>query len=348
VALDLATGKVQWKTFVITEPLHPTHKNAAGVMMQGPAGGAIWSAPTVDVKRGLVYVATSDSYTDEPTKGDDAIVAIETKTGKIRWSIQVTEGDNYIDGCVNSARLSNCPTPAGPDYDFGASPILFTLPGGKQVLLSGQKSGIVYGMDPDSGQLVWKTRVGTGTSLGGIEWGMAADNKRLYVADSDFVNLLYEALRAKGLPIPTTVGAPPKPGLSAVDPTTGKVVWTTPAPVAPCHYAGDRSRDLGRGACIRAQSAAPSVMPGAVFSGTMDGWFRAYDSDTGKIIWAYSTTAQTYDTVNQVKGQPGGSLDGLGAAIAGGMVYTMSGFLGSANTGGNAVNVLLAFSPDGQ
>ena len=346
VGLDLATGKTQWKTFVITEPLHDTHKNAAGVMMQGPAGGAIWSAPTADAKRGLVYVATGDSYTDEPTTGADAIVAIEMKTGKIRWSHQVTEKDNFIMGCENGAKLPNCPTPVGPDYDFGASPILFTLASGKQIVLSGQKSGIAYGMDPDTGKLVWKTEIGSGSALGGIEWGMAADGKRLYVAISDVINLFMEV---PGIaPVTDDKMGPPKPGLYALDPATGKFLWSTPAPKAPCHYAGDRSRDYAKGACIRAQSAAPSVMPGAVFSGTMDGWFRAYDPASGKILWAFSTTAQTYDTVNQVKGQPGGSIDGMGPAIAGGMVYTMSGFQGAAQTGGNAVNVLLAFSVDGK
>jgi polyvinyl alcohol dehydrogenase (cytochrome) len=346
VALDLATGKTQWKTLVITEPLHPTHKNSAGVMMQGPAGGAIWSAPTVDAKRGVVYVATGDSYTDEPTKGDDAIDAIEMKTGKIRWSTQVTEKDNFIMGCENHSNLPNCPTPVGPDYDFGASPILFTLPSGKQIVLSGQKSGIAYGMDPDSGKLLWKTAVGSGSALGGIEWGMAADGKRLYVAVSDIVNLFGEVPGAA--PVTDDKMGPPKPGLYALNPATGKFLWSTPAPKADCHYAGDRSRDYAKGACIRAQSAAPSAMPGAVFSGTTDGWFRAYDPATGKIVWAFSTTAQTYDTVNQVKSQPGGSIDGMGPAIAGGMVYTMSGFLGASNTGGNPMNVLLAFSPDGR
>ncbi len=346
VALDLTSGKTQWKTAVINEPLHPTHKNSSGVMMQGPAGGAIWSAPTVNAKRGLVYVATGDSYTDEPTKGDDAIVAIEMKTGKIRWSTQVTEKDNFIMGC--ESKLPNCPTPVGPDYDFGASPILFTLPTGKQVILSGQKSGIAYGMDPDSGKVLWRRTLGGGSALGGIEWGMAADNKRLFVAISDVINLFDEVAGPGGAGLTADKPAPAKPGLSAVDPASGKVLWTTPAPKASCHYAGDRSRDYAKGACIRAESAAPSAMPGAVFSGTMDGWFRAYDPSSGKIIWAYSSTAQTYDTVNQVKGQPGGGIDGMGPAIAGGMVYTMSGFLGAANTGGNAVNVLLAFSVDGK
>ena len=347
-ALDLKTGKTLWNTVILPEPLRPSHKNSAGVMQQGPAGGAIWSAPTVDAKRGLVYVATGDSYTDVDTKGADAIVAIETKTGKIRWSNQVTEKDNFIVGCTDAVKPVNCPSPDGPDYDFGASPILFKLANGKDILLAGQKSGAVYGMDPDSGRSLWTTKVGGGSALGGIEWGMAADGKRLYVANADTINLIDENLRPLGKS-PLAVKQPPAtPGLYALDPATGKVLWKTPAPVAPCHYAGDRARDRTGGACIRAQSAAPSAMPGVVFSGTMDGWFRAYDAATGKILWANSTTERAYDTVNQVKGQPGGSLDGLGAAIAGGRVFVMSGFNGAANTGGNGVNVLLAFSADGK
>jgi polyvinyl alcohol dehydrogenase (cytochrome) len=347
-ALDLKTGKLNWQTKVITEPLHDTHKNSAGTMMPGPAGGAIWSAPTVDAKRGLVYVATGDSYTEVDTKGDDAIVAMDVKTGKIRWSNQVTEKDNFIVGCNAATKPINCPTPDGPDYDFGASPILFHLANGKDVVLSGQKSGVVYGMDPDTGRSLWNTRVGSGSSLGGIEWGMAADGKRLYVANADTVNLLEENLKVMGRSNVATPLGPPKPGLTAIDPATGKILWATPAPKAPCHYAGDRSKDRGGGACVRAQSQAPSVIPGVVFDGTMDGWLRAYDAATGKVIWADSTTDRTYDTVNQVKGQPGGSLDGLGAAIAGGRLFVMSGFNGAANTGGNGTNVLLAYTVDGK
>lgn len=347
-ALDLRTGKVNWQTKVITEPLRDTHKNSVGVMLQGPAGGAIWSAPTVDTKRGLVYVATGDSYTEVDTKGADAIVAIDTRTGKIRWSNQVTERDNFIVGCNAAIKPVNCPSPDGPDFDFGASPILFALKSGKDIVLSGQKSGVVFGMDPDTGKTLWSTRVGSGSSLGGIEWGMAADLTRLYVANADTVNVLEENLKRLGRSNVATPLGPPKPGLSAIDPASGKILWNVPAPNAPCHYAGDRSKDRGGGACARAQSQAPSAMPGAVFSGTLDGWLRAYDPASGKILWADSTTDRTYDTVNQVKGQPGGSLDGLGAAIAGGRLYVMSGFNGASNTGGNGTNVLLAYSIDGK
>jgi len=347
-ALDLKTGQKQWQTFMITDPLQPIRKNANGVQMQGPAGAPIWASPTVDAKRGLVYVVTGDSYTDATTNGDDAIVALEMSTGKVRWRNQVTTNDNFIVGCSGPVKAANCPSPTGPDYDFGATPILFKR-GNKQILVAGQKSGIVYGVDPATGRTLWKTAVGAGSPLGGIEWGIGADSRYVFVPNSDIGEIFNEIAVAAGAapPVPENA-APGKPGLSALDPFTGKVVWNTPAPSAPCHYAGDRSKDFTKGACVRAQSAAPGVMPGIVFSGTLDGWFRAYDTANGKIVWEFSTTAQTYNTVNANPAQPGGGIDGMGPTIAGGMVYTMSGFNGAARTGSNGVNVLLAFSVDGK
>jgi polyvinyl alcohol dehydrogenase (cytochrome) len=351
VALDLATGATQWKTVVITEPTQLLGKNTAGVQMQGPAGGAIWSAPTADAKRGVVYVATGDSYTDVDTKGADAIVAIDTKTGAIKWSTQVTEKDNFVMGCTGAKVGPNCPTPLGPDYDFGASPILFTLPSGKQVVLSGQKSSIAYGMDASTGKVLWKRQTGAGSALGGIEWGMAADTKRLFAPNSDIVNLWDEHARSVGKVVPdmVTQQPPAKPGLTAIDPATGKVVWHVDAPKAPCQFRGDRTRsDRYPGVCFNAMSAAPAAMPGVVFQGSTDGWFRAYSADKGKVLWEDSTTSRTYATTNGVEAQPGGSLDGNGPTIANGMVFVMSGFDGAASTGGNGTNVLLAYSVEGK
>ena len=347
-ALDLKTGQKQWQTYMITEPLQPTRTNANGIQMQGPAGAPIWASPTVDAKRGLVYVVTGDSYTDATTNGDDAIVAVEMKTGKVRWRNQVTTNDNFIVGCSGPVKVANCPTPTGPDFDFGATPILFKH-GNKQIIVAGQKSGSVYGVDPDTGRTLWKTAVGAGSPLGGIEWGIGADTKYVFVPNSDIGEIFNEIAAAAGAPSPIPENAVAgKPGLFALDPFTGKIVWNAPAPMAPCHYAGDRSKDFTKGACVRAQSAAPAAMPGVVFSGTLDGWFRAYDAATGKILWEFSTTAQTYNTVNGNPAQPGGGIDGMGPTIAGGMVYTMSGFNGAARTGGNGINVLLAFSVDGK
>jgi polyvinyl alcohol dehydrogenase (cytochrome) len=336
-ALNLKTGKLQWKTPMITGTMQAVHREGAEKDLQGPAGAAVWASPTVDRKRGLVYVVTGDSYTDVDTDGSDAIVALDMKTGSVKWRNQVTSRDNYVMGCGPKSVSGNCPTPVGPDYDFGVTPILFNLKHGKQVLLTGQKSGLAYGFDPDTGSLLWKTSLGDGSALGGIEWGVAADREHFLVPVSDIGRLMHFNGAVAGEP-------PGRPGLYALDPENGRIVWQHAAPDAPCHYASDKEKPS---MCVRSQSAAPAAMPGAVFQGGIDGWIRAYDSHTGEILWEYSTTAQTYDTLNGVKQQPGGAIDGMGPTIAGGMVYTLSGFNGPARVGSNGVNVLLAFGlPD--
>jgi polyvinyl alcohol dehydrogenase (cytochrome) len=351
VAIDVRTGAIRWKTYVLTEPTQLLGKNGGGLQMQGPAGAAIWSAPTVDASRGLVYVATGDSYTAVDTKAADAIMALEMESGRIRWSTQVTEGDNYVMGCTGETPGPNCPEELGPDYDFGASPILMTLPGGRQVLLSGQKSGIAYGMDPDTGRLLWDRKVGAGSVLGGIEWGIATDARYLFAPNSDIANLWYAYASSRGETIKDFIHPQPpgKPGLTAIDPRSGRVVWHFPAPAAPCFFKGDRTlSDRFPGACFNAMSAAPAVMPGVVFQGSMDGWLRGFDTATGRIVFEDSTTSRTYATVNGVATQPGGSIDGNGPTLAQGMLFVVSGFDGAASTGGNGVNVLLAYSPDGR
>jgi polyvinyl alcohol dehydrogenase (cytochrome) len=335
-ALDLKTGKLLWKTPMIDGPMKVIREKDTGVKVQGPAGAAVWAAPMVDKKRGLVYAVTGDSYTDIDTVGADAIVALDAKTGALKWRRQVTEKDNFVMGCGPTSQSGNCPTPMGPDYDFGATPVLMTLKDGKQVLVAGQKSGAVYGLDPDTGKLLWTTVVGAGSALGGVEWGIGANDTHVIVPISDLARLF-----SAGRP-----GAVPgKPGVYALDPATGAVAWSAPAPEAPCVYASDKGKPSH---CARAQPAAPSMMPGVVFQGGLDGWFRAYDAKTGKIVWEDSTTARTYDTVNGIRGQPGGGIDGMGATIADGMVFVASGNNGAARVGSNGVNVLLAYSVDGK
>jgi len=341
-ALDLKTGKLLWKTPTISEPRRKIREKETGQEVSGPAGAAIWGAPSIDRKRGLAYVTTGDSYTDVDTIGADAVMALELKTGRIRWQHQVTEKDNFVMGCGRGSTSGNCPTPLGPDFDFGATPVLVPVAGGKQVLVAGQKSGLAYGFDPDTGKRLWTTQVGVGSALGGVEWGIGADDRYAYVPISDLGAIFNEFRQGPpgGPPLPAG-----KPGLNALDPATGKIVWSTPAPKAPCVYASDKGQPSR---CARAQSQAPAIIPGYVFEGALDGWFRAYDAKTGRIVWEFSTTAQTYDTVNGVKGQPGGGIDGMGPTIANGMVYVMSGNNGAARVGSNGVNVLLAFSVDGK
>ena len=317
-ALDAATGKKLWETFVASEP-KPFKTNPKGTQMFGPAGGAIWSAPTIDARRGVLYVATGDSYTDVDFPNYDAVVAMDLGTGAIRWSRQFARGDNYIIGCEGLAPRANCPKPAGPDYDFGASPILKTLPSGKQVLLVGQKSSQVYGLDPDAqGAIVWQQRLSQGGPLGGVEFGMAADDEALYAPIADVF----------------TRGTAAR-GLHAFRISDGRPLWSTPTPTVTCAWKGPF--------CSGSLSQAASAMPGAVFAGAMDGHFRAYDAASGRIVWDYDT-AQAVKTVSGREAK-GGVMDGAGPTIAGGRVYVSSGYQGRSGTPGI---VLMAFSVDGR
>jgi len=323
VALDAASGKVLWKTNTISAAPAPSHKNSAGTQMYGPAGAAIWGAPTIDARRGLLYVATGDSYTDVAEDGSDSVMAMDLKTGQVRWRAQVTKADNYLSGCTSEHPLVNCPTPLGHDFDFGAPPILISLPAGGDILLAGQKSGAVYGINPSTGRLLWTTKVGEGGPLGGVEFGMATDGRRLYVGNADAF-----------MPSP-----PGRPGLAALNPATGKALWFTAAPHLACGWTVGAP-------CMNGVSAAPTVIPGLVFAGDMDGRLRAYAAATGKIVWELDTGAATYPTINGVAAQSGGNIDGPGPVVADGMLFVFSGYLGS--LGGSVNNVLLAFSVDGK
>jgi polyvinyl alcohol dehydrogenase (cytochrome) len=317
-ALDARDGKVIWQTYTIDEKAKPYRKTKDGTQLYGPAGGSVWSAPTLDPKRNLIYVGTGNSYTDVPAPRTDSILALDMQTGAIRWVNQLHAGDNYIVGCdtPNTAGQGNCPQNLGPDIDFGTSPILRTLPDGHQVLLTGQKSGQVYGLDPATGKQVWTARVGAGSSLGGIEWGGAADASRFYVAVSDVV-------------APT--GKPG--GLTALNIQDGSEVWRAAPPPPVCSW--------GSRGCSAAQSQAVSAIPGIVFSGSHDGHLRAYAAADGHVVWDFDTAGKPYETVNGVPAS-GGSLDHGGPTVAGGMLYVNSGY-GRIN--GQPGNVLLAFGP---
>jgi len=327
VALEAATGKVNWQTYTIGEPPKATSKTKAGAQRWGPSGAAVWSTPTIDTKRNAIYVATGDNYSDPPTKTSDAVLALDRATGQILWSQQMTAGDAFTVDCARS-ETTNCPDSKGPDFDFGQPPILASLQNGKQVLVIGQKSGVAHALDPDAqGKILWQTRVGKGSVLGGMEWGSAVDQQNMYVALSDM------AFRAK-TPDPDHPGMrvfeldPERGGgIFALDLATGKKVWS--ALPASC---GNRKQ------CSPAQMGAVSAIPGVVFAGSVDGRFRAYSAKTGEVVWD-SDTARDYDTVNGQKAR-GGAIDAGGPAIVGGMVYVYSGY---AQWGGMPGNVLLAF-----
>ncbi|HKV04465.1 MAG TPA: PQQ-binding-like beta-propeller repeat protein [Candidatus Acidoferrales bacterium] len=319
-AVDALTGKQIWKGYAITEAPGPSKPGASHAKFS-PAGAGIWDSPTIDEKRGELYVGTGDAYVDPAADGTDAVIAFDLKTGKRLWAQQKTPGDVFNFGCIESPRI-NCPAQIGPDVDFGSSPILQDLGNGHRVLMAGQKSGVMYGLDPDGGgKTLWETRVGRGGGLGGIEWGSATDGANVYVAISDISTLV-----PSGPPGSTP---PPVGGLAAIDIRTGKLLWKTMPPKPECE---------GRSGCSAGQLAAVTVVPGVVFSGSMDGHLRAYSTKDGSILWDFDTLPD-FTTVNGVKAH-GGSMSGSGPVVAGDMLYVASGFSGTAGMPGN---VVLAF-----
>ena len=317
VALDVMTGTELWFHRVIDESAQEVGRRENGTRIMAPSGAIVWSSPTIDERRGLVYIGTGENYTRPTTTTSDAIVALDLVRGDREWVFQATAEDAFTMACVQRQR-SNCPDPMGPDHDFGMAPILIPLPDGGEILVAGQKSGMVWGLDPDDdGAVVWSTRVGKGGMLGGVHWGMATDGRLVYVANAD------NPMAASG---PGELS----PGVFALDPATGEVVWATATP----DVCAERRN------CRRANSAAPSVIPGVVFAGGLDGHMRAYSTVDGAIIWDFDT-ATDFETVNGVPGR-GGSIDGPAPVIAGGMVYVLSGYDIFSEMPGN---VLLAFAP---
>jgi polyvinyl alcohol dehydrogenase (cytochrome) len=301
-ALDIASGRIVWKSYTVLEEPQATRKNGAGIQEFGPAGAAVFSSPTIDPKRNVLYVATGGSATGLEQSLTDAVVAFDLSDGKLRWVKQLSvRGEAASSG-------------------FASSPILRTLSSGNQIILAGQMSGIVYGLDPDhGGEILWQSRIsasaaaavagaGPGAGVGGgIAWGGSADHRNFYAALS---GLLSQPANAAG-------------SLTALDMKTGIVRWNTPAPQPACSWGGD---------CRHAQAQAVTVMPGVAFSGSMDGHLRAYSTIDGKILWDFDT-AKAFLTQNGVHAS-GGPLDRGGATIVNGSVFINSG------------STLLAFSVD--
>jgi polyvinyl alcohol dehydrogenase (cytochrome) len=324
-AINASDGKVLWKTHMIEETPRPQPKSKRGSSVTGPSGIGVWAAPTIDVGRDVMYVTTGDNYSDPPTPFSDAVLAMQMSTGRILWSKQLTAGDAWNSSCYLAGKV-NCPDSDGPDFDFASSAALVPLANGRRALLVGQKSGIAYALDPDRrGEILWQARVGKGGTVGGIEWGGATDGRNFYVALSDvaFDVALKPGTNDRQYELDPAKGG----GIFAFRADNGQAVWQTPPP-------GCKDRRP----CSPAQSAAITAIPGAVFSGALDGHLRAYSTETGKIIWDYDTDRE-FKSVNSLPGH-GGALDVGGPIVAGGMLFVNS---GSAQRNGLPGNVLLAF-----
>jgi len=308
-ALDAKSGAVLWRSFM-APPAEKVGTNAAGAALFGPAGVGLWSAPTIDARRGLVYIGTGNTYSAPAQPTADAIVALDLDRGTIKWIKQVTAGDVF--GCRPGS--ANCGEKAGPDFDFGTPPMLVTTSGGRDLLIVGQKSGMAYALDPDKdGAILWQYRAGEGSIWGGIQWGAAVDGDRAYFPVSDIRN--------------------PKPGgLHAVNLVTGERAWYVPPPALVC--------GSGPG-CSAALISAPTLIPGVLFTGSNDGALRAHSTKGGEVVWEFDTNRE-FTTLNGVRAG-GGAIQGPGPTIAGGMLYLNSGY---GDHLGRPGNVLLAFGVD--
>jgi len=319
--VDAANGASIWKTYTIAEEPTKRGKNAVGTQLWAPSGGAVWTAPTLDPEHNLVYIVTGDSYSDPAAPESDAVMALTMDTGEIKWIRQTLSGDAFTIACTDPSPESQvaCPQSNGPDHDFGSSPVLVTLADGQRLLLAGQKSGWLYAIDPATGEITWQTEVGDGGIVGGIEWGFAVDADKAYVA-------IAEAWEKD---------AGEAGGIRSINIKDGSTAWDVGPATGTC---------AGRERCNTGQLAAVSGIPGAVFSGSLDGHLRAYATDTGEVLWDFDTR-RDYATVNGTSAT-GGSINGPGPAIANGHVYVVSGYgMWNLWTPGNA---LIAFSVDGK
>jgi polyvinyl alcohol dehydrogenase (cytochrome) len=310
VALDAGTGRRLWKAWVIAEEPKLYAKQPNGVALYGPAGGAVWNTPSVDVLRRAVYFGTGDASAGPAPATIDSIMAVDIDSGRLLWSHQATADDVHLGGCEGRDRSVACPKINGPDMDIGNSPMLLALPGGRRMLFAGTKAADVLAVDPDrQGALIYRVNP-TGAAPGGnwkagapaILWGGAADAGQVYFG----------------------LGSG---GLAAIDAPTGRTAWLF-KPETPD---GGGTVSLG---------AAPTVIPGVVFEGSNLGVLYAVSAANGKELWRFDT-ARSFATVNEVAGH-GGAIAASGAVAVDGMLFVGSGY--AVGTGATAGNVLLAFA----
>jgi polyvinyl alcohol dehydrogenase (cytochrome) len=327
IALNAADGRRLWEYRTMKDADYTGETNALGVRLRGPSGAPIWSMPTIDEARNQVIVTTGENTSHPATETSDAVIALDLETGKTNWLFQAWGSDVWNMACSTSGGRSgpNCPEGKGSvlrDFDFGAQAILAKTREGRDVILAGQKSGDVWALDAASGTLLWNQRIGEGTALGGVHWGIAADADRVYVPINDPV---------------LAPGFVSQAGLYAFDISTGKPVW---AHKAKADCTGARASMVVNCETKYGHSAAPLVVDGAVISSTLDGKVTVFDAATGRVL-------NTIDTIGEhvsVNGVParGGSIDSHGVSAGSGKLFVASGYGSFSQTPGNA---LMAFRP---
>jgi polyvinyl alcohol dehydrogenase (cytochrome) len=298
VALDAGTGNVLWQ-------YHTTGEAVETVLpgeRVGPNGAPVWATPAIDSKRNALYIGTGQNYTEPATTTSDAIISLDMDSGAVNWVFQARAADTWNGHCGNPESL-RCSYPAGHDFDFGAAPILVD---DGDTLIAGDKGGSVYSIQAATGVLNWSNKVSLGSTLGGIHWGMAVDQRRVYVAATDF-----SIDKASGGVADLVPGA--RPGIYALDLNTGAIDWE----IHPVHtFNGVTTPSL--------YSASLSVSNDLLFAGSLDGVVRAFHTGDGSERWSLAT-AVDFTAIDGVPGN-GGTIDSVGVVVAGDGLMVNSGY----------------------
>jgi polyvinyl alcohol dehydrogenase (cytochrome) len=324
IAINPANGELFWRSYMIKEEPRLVKKNLIWPDHYGPSGAPVWSQPAIDEKRNRLYVGTGENYSSPATETSDAIIALAMDSGEMLWHQQFVASDAWNVAC-ESPLDSNCPEERGADLDFGAPPILVTVDG-RDIILAGQKNGAVYALDPDqNGKLIWQQKPGTGGKLGGIHFSMGVDENKgvLYVPISDRpVEMLGE-----------NPAGQPNPSLHAFDISSGKALWSTPAPDNCIDNEGGQIDD-----CHPGLSAAVTVTENLVFAPSLDGHIRVFDADTGAHIWEFDARGD-FAAING-KTASGGAIDLGGVYLDNGQLFVSAGYGTLGQIAGNAFIVL--------
>ena len=306
LSLRAADGAVNWRHYTIADEPVEVSRTSVGTRVLAPSGAPTWTSPTIDARRGLVYIGTGENYSSPADGNSDAILAIDLATGERAWTRQSTAGDAWNVACM-MADNPNCPPEDGPDYDHGSSILLVSNSQGKDLLIAGHKNGTIFGLDPDQeGALVWQNRVGRGSIQGGVHFGLAAAEGRVYAPIND-MNNTYNGDYLDP--------AKARPGVHGLNIDDGERLWS--------HLQEDVCLPEHK-FCDPGVSAPVTAIPGGVIAGHLDGVIRLYDGKKGDVIWSYDSRPE-HVGVNGLTGH-GGSMSGAGAAVAGGYVVINSGY----------------------
>lgn len=325
IAIDAMSGEEIWRYVTMPPAAYTGERNAAGIRLRGPSGAPVWASPSIDPERRQLYITTGENTSLPATQTSNAFIALDLDTGNVIWQFQAVANDVWNMACTGREYGANCPSSGESirkDWDFGSAPALITMSTGEQRLVAGQKSGHLWALNPENGDIIWQQRVGQGGALGGNHWGIAHDGERVFLPISD----------------PGSYPNPERfPGVYAFNLSDGEPVWS---------YSASPACDQGRQVRVEncdsrfGFSAMPLVVDGVVIAGAVDGRLYLFNGEDGDLFGIYDT-ALPFTGSNGIAGH-GGSLDAHTISAGSGLILVGSGYNRFSQRGGN---VLIAYRP---